>query len=85
MNSLYVNPFQKCLDQFIVERANINQSKDVPSRGVWLLTLSPGKQSLLLFSNQPIQLITGQYSGKWLTKTIFEFRGEGFRVDNIEY
>ena len=61
----------------IVERANINQSKDVPSRGVWLFTLSPGKQSLLLFSNQPIQLITGQYSGKWLTKTIFEFRGEG--------
>ena len=30
-------------------------------------------------------IITGQYSGKWLTKTIFEFRGEGFRVDNIEY
>ena len=29
--------------------------------------------------------ITGQYSGKWLTKTIFEFRGEGFRVDYIEY
>ena len=29
--------------------------------------------------------ITGQYSGKWLTKTIFDFRGVGFRDDNIEY
>ena len=35
--------------------------------------------------NTPYRSITGQYSGKWLTKTIFEFRGEGFRVDNIEY
>ena len=45
------------MDQFIVERVNINQS-NVPSRRVWLFTLSPDKQSLLLFSNQPIQLKT---------------------------
>ena len=45
------------MDQFIVERVNINQS-NVLSRRVWLFTLSPDKQSLLLFSNQPIQLKT---------------------------
>ena len=45
------------MDQFIVERVNINQS-NVHSRGVWLFKLSPEKQSLLLFSNQPIQLKT---------------------------
>ena len=25
--------------------------------------------------NTPYRSITGQYSGKWLTKTIFDFRG----------
>ena len=45
------------MDQFIVERVNINLS-NVPSQRVWLFTLSPDKQNLLLFSNQPIQLKT---------------------------
>ena len=57
MNSLLSKSILE-MDQFIVERVNINQSKDVPSRRVWLFTLSPDKQSLLLFSSQPIQLKT---------------------------
>ena len=27
--------------------------------------------------NTPYRSITGQYSGKWLAKTIFDFRGKG--------
>ena len=56
MNSLLSKSILE-MDQFIVERVNINQS-NVPSRRVWLFTLSPDKQNLLLFSNQPIQLKT---------------------------
>ena len=47
--------------------------------------LSLALSGSLWLSVTPTLAITGQYSGKWLTKTIFEFRGEGFRVDNIEY
>ena len=56
MNSLLSKSILE-MDQFIVERVNINQS-NVLSRRVWLFTLSPDKQNLLLFSNQPIQLKT---------------------------
>ena len=30
-------------------------------------------------------IFCGKHSGKWLTITIFDFRGVGFRDDNIEY